>query len=1125
MKKNQLLTWACLVLALTAALFVPRAGVAADIDLYTGADNGGTPPNVLFFLDNTSNWSNNGQAWNKAEVLAKCPADNPATIDVNENTVCAGYVTAIFGTNTTLKQGQVEALALKLVLNELVCNSGAVLAGKVAVGIMLMNDQGTTDGGTPGPEGSGYIRWRVALMDAARCAVLTSDLQNMADDGTNPANKGPSSAPYDNALYEAFKYFGGWTNPAGAASATAGAPTGANGFGPVRHSKIITYEDPLAFTDLAKTTYKSPITEDNTCGANYIVLVGNTWPNQAGATNANTAPWPRDTNLNTRLAWPHQAQFYPVPLPNSQKSNVRFADEWAKFLYTTDVSDQPGIQNLRMFTIDVYNSSADAKQGALLKSMADQSGPGGYFTVGGDLYKLINAFKDILTQIAAVNSVFASASLPVAVNAQGTFLNQVFMGVFRPDAEAQQRWAGNLKQYQFAIDGPTSIILVDKAGKPAVDSKNTGFIDNCATSFWTSDNSYWTTIAGSTPTGCTTSPYSAFSDAPDGPLVERGGAGQRLRSLGHAARNIRTCVDASCSGTLQDFNAANVGSISSTLADWARGENKGDGSTNVSGTTVYTDYALGSTATRPTVHGEVVHSRPLAVNYGSGSTNDVVVFYGAGDGMLRAVNGNQAASDGNELWAFVAPEHWAALDRVRTNSPLIDYPGFPAATPARTPKQYFFDGSIGGYQERSGGAPTKVWIYPTMRRGGNLVYAFDVLRGSGKPGTGANQPTLLWKFGAGANTDEDKMGQSWSTPVAIRVKGYNFPLVVFGAGYDDCEDSEDSTACNAVTKGKGVYVMGAQNGPTDAYRFIGDGSGLDSSAGRFVADMTTVDVNADGYIDVIYAVDTRGNIWRINTSDPASNFAAYPGLSAGGVVADWQVSKIATVSDWSTASEKRKFMYAPGVVVLGTQVTVLVGSGDREKPLSSSVAASVKNRFYGIRDDVTNTGPTAAIGYGPADVGTNLTDLFNVTDQSSVSLPAIEALKGWFMDLSSPSTPYEQVVTTPLTIGGVTYFSTYQAKANDSTPKSCTNLGTGRGYQIDFQTGIQLPNDSGQLEPTTFITPGIPPSPVGGVVSIDGKSKVFCIGCPNPSPVAPKEIIPNVKKNRKPVYRFQRIDS
>jgi type IV pilus assembly protein PilY1 len=93
-----------------------------------------------------------------------------------------------------------------------------------------------------------------------------------------------------------------------------------------------------------------------------------------------------------------------------------------------------------------------------------------------------------------------------------------------------------------------------------------------------------------------------------------------------------------------------------------------------------------------------------------------------------------------------------------------------------------------------------------------------------------------------------------------------------------------------------------------------------------------VDVDGDGYVDVIYAVDTRGNVWRINTSDPAAGFDGYAHVS------DWPMQKIATVGQWGAGlSERRKFMYAPSVVVLGSQTTVLVGSGDREKP---SAAAS-----------------------------------------------------------------------------------------------------------------------------------------------------------------------------------------
>lgn len=1097
------------LLAPLAALFTTMPAAAADIDIYSGVAGGGEP-NVLFFIDNTSNWSNSAQGWALADVTAKCNLlQDPA------KTTCNGYVTQIFGSNATLTQGRVELRALRLVLNELVCKPGAKI--KVNAGIMLLGNSGSADG--PGVN-SGYIRHRIAPLDPTQCGVVLADLDNI--DSKISTFNGPSNAEYGTALYEAFKYFGGWTNPAGSRTATAGSPTGATGFGPIRYSMPTELEDPKAFINTtSKTTYLSPIAGTAVCGKNYIVLIGNTWPNQEYGTDTNASPNPTNL-LMTRLNYNPGPQIYPKPLANSDKTDVRFADEWVKFLYQTDVSDVAGAQNVSMFTVDVYNKSADAKQGTLLKSMADQSGPNGYFPVGGDLYALIGAFIDILTQVATVDSVFASASLPVSVNAQGTFLNQVFMGVFRPDDKAQQRWVGNLKQYQFALNGNT-LFLADATGKSAVDAVNSGFIQHCAQSYWTKDSGmYWQSITGmNNASACDPlTNLKPYSDSPDGPIVERGGAGQRLRDLGYAARNIQTCSTSGCTA-LTDFTTANMTSLTPTLVNWARGQNNGDGYIQAStGVETYIDYGLGglndsstaNTVTRPTVHGEVVHSRPLAVNYGVDNANDVVVFYGAGDGMLHAVNGNQAVTDGNELWSFIAPEHWSTLDRVRTNSPLISYPNVSTGlTPTPTPKTYFFDGTIGGYQERTSSSVSKLWIYPTMRRGGRSVYAFDVTT---KPSASV-QPKLLWRY---SNTNDSRMGETWSTPVAIRVKGMSSPLVVFGAGYDKCDDAEDSnTACASVTQGKGIVVMDAEKGSAANYRFIGLATGeLDSTAGRFVADITAVDVDRDGYVDVLYAVDTRGNIWRINTSDPSASYTGYSDVSI------WPVNKIAQVSHWSTASEKRKFMYSPSVVMLGSQATVLVGTGDREKPSATSTAAQVNNRFYGIRDDVTKTSAadiTVAKGYGVVIDPADLPDLKNVTTLSTFNPTDLLSFKGWFRNLSTTSAPYEQVITTPLTFAGVTYFNTYQAKPSGSN--MCANLGTGRAYQIDFQTGTKLNN----LDlVTTFITQGIPPSPVGGLVVVDGKTVPFLIGGPGPTPLSPKKIAPQVRPDRKPVYRYHRID-
>lgn len=1103
---------------LSMCLLLPGLARSEDIDLYAGVDGSGGKPNVLFFIDNTSNWSANNQKWTLASVTAKCNAitDPNATVQAAKRATCLQYVSEVFGTDTSLVQGQVEVRALKLVLNKLVCATGAKLS--VRAGLMLFNTQGTVDSKSGV---GGYIRHRIAPLDSTYCSTFLSDLDNISANITTSDFKGPSSADYGTSLFEAFKYFGGWTNPAGSKTNTAGSPTGATGFGPIRYTNANTLEDPLAFTDGAKTTYQTPLSDANICGNNYIVLIGNQFPNQEWGTDQNASPYPTNTNLNTRLQYPVGPQIYPTPLTNSDKSNVRFADEWANFLYHTDVSPVDGQQNIRMFTVDVYNGSPDPLQGALLKSMADQGGPGGYFAVNGDLAGLIQAFIDILTQIASVDSVFASASLPVSVNAQGTFLNQVFMGVFRPDVGAQQRWVGNLKQYKFALSN-NALMLVDADGKQAVDSQNTGFILPCARSYWTSDSgSYWQTITGfNEESGCSTS-TNLFSDSPDGPLVERGAAAQRLRTLGYAARNLKTCTSATNCNSLVAFDTTNVTSLSPTLVNWVRGKNTGDGTIQAStGTVTYTQYGLTDPttglpdATRPTVHGGVIHSRPLAVNYGTtSSSTDVVVFYGADDGTFRAVNGNQASTDGNELWAFIAPEHWNKLDRVRTNSPLVSYPNVSTTlTPTPTPKTYFFDGAIGGYQERDATTVNKLWIYPTMRRGGSSVYAFDVTT---KPST-ATQPSFMWRY---SDANDARMGQSWSTPTIIRVKGATKPLAVFGAGYNTCEDDDDpNTACGSSTVGKGIVVVDAQGGASVTSRFIGVATNeLDSGAGRFVADITPVDLNRDGYVDVLYAVDTRGNVWRINTSDPTT-FNGYP------TVNDWKVVKIATVSQWGgSLAERRKFMYAPSVVALGTQVTVLVGTGDREKPSANSNAAKVLNRFYGIRDDATvvdQNSISVGIGYGTGATTPSPTGFMDVSGTTTLDPTALVGYKGWFLTLSSTTAPYEQVVTTPVTLAGVTYFNTYRAKSSDAN--ICRNLGTGYAYQVDFQTGTA---PVGRPLTTKFVTEGIPPSPVGGLVEVDGKTVPFVIGGPGPTPITPDKITPKVKPDRHPAYRYRRIDN
>src|SRR5690606_33411850 len=108
-----------------------------------------------------------------------------------------------------------------------------------------------------------------------------------------------------------------------------------------------------------------------------------------------------------------------------------------------------------------------------LRAMAQQGG--GDFHEARSADQLTTALLDIFQELADVDSAFVSASLPVSVNSRGTYLSQIFMGLFRPDATSAPRWRGNLKQYQFAYDAVTdSLQLADSAGNSAINPA-TGF--------------------------------------------------------------------------------------------------------------------------------------------------------------------------------------------------------------------------------------------------------------------------------------------------------------------------------------------------------------------------------------------------------------------------------------------------------------------------------------------------------------------------------------------------------------------------------------------------------------------------------------------------------------------------
>lgn len=926
-------------------------------------------------------------------------------------------------------------------------------ANKFRVGIMMFTETGSGNSGNDGA----YMRSAVRLLDTNYQTKLAALLNSLNSNG-DKSNGGKAGL----TMAEAYYYFAGQAPYAGnnkAKTDYAGNTSGTTA------SNAIYAIAGNALASKSGSPYVSPVLDD--CQRNYIIYISN------GAVQDNSS----DTSAaSTRLSTAYTALTMTRPsdialFPSGSQDGV--ADEWARFMKKTP-------QNISTFTLDVDKVTTGQGPGwsAMLKSMATNSG-GEYFSVssGGSGTEILDALAKILNQIQAVNSVFSSASLPVSVNARGTYLNQIFMGMFRPDAVGLPRWRGNLKQYKFGYEAATDTLFLSDKNDNAAISGTTGFISPSAVSYWTSPSTFWANQQMGTPL--------SSSDSPDGEVVEKGGVAQQIRTAyatSQATRNIFTCISCAAntnlaSSTAAQFTTANTAITTGTLGvaaadrnnliNWVRGTDN-NSPTDEAG-------PGGTTTVRPSVHGDVLHSRPAVVNYGG--TTGVVVFYGSNDGTLRAINGNQTGTTaGQELWSFIPEEHFSKLNRLRANSPEIRLSttvvGATVTASTPTPRDYFVDGPIGVYQKvLADGTVDKVYLYVAMRRGGRVLYALDV--------TNPSAPKFLWKK---TQSDISILGQTWSEPKVAKIRGNADPVIIMGAGYD--ATAEDVTPQGTTTIGNAVLVLDA---------FTGTVLKTFSTTRSVPSDVSLIDSDFDGYVDRVYAVDVGGNVYRIDLEKTT-------GSTTSTVVGDWGIYKLAALSGTGT----RKFFYPPDVVITPTFSAVMVGSGDREKPLDTTST----DAFFTIRDTLLIKGtPTTAF-----------------TAITATALGTVGSTESMAVGCQIPmSTSGEKIVNAPVSVGGITYFSTNMPRPASTT--SCSaNLGIAKVYSAPLFCRAATSQ--------VLVGGGLPPSPVTGTVTVSYTSPItgvtvtkqvpFIIGAPNSkgSGIEGSKVTPIITPIRKRRYWF-----
>jgi type IV pilus assembly protein PilY1 len=430
--------------------------------------------------------------------------------------------------------------------------------------------------------------------------------------------------------------------------------------------------------------------------------------------------------------------------------------------------------------------------------------------------------------------------------------------------------------------------------------------------------------------------------------------------------------------------------------------------------------------------GDPLHSQPSLIRYRVSSTVSMRVFVGTNHGFLHSINTNTGA----EAWAFVPKDLLPNITVLRNNAEGVK-------------KVYGLDGSVSAYlvdANKDGVVDVgtdQAYLMIGMRRGGNRYYVMDV--------SSPDAPKLMHVID-GAITGFENLSQTWSNPVIGKMKvGSTTSLVaVFGGGYDPDQDLDGAPIVD--DQGNAVYIVDLLTG---AKLWDSTQLGMTTPMNSVPADVRVIDVNGDGLLDTLYAVDTAAQVFR---------FDVFPdGTIKGGRLAHLQPAS-------ASRNDNRRFYAGISVALVPTKdgsqfLAVSVGTGFREKPLETGQY----NHFYSIRDygvfsrtitkDVTLSDladVTTLVGDTDADGISDASEA--ITDQAT----GARLKEGWYIKLESALG--EKVMASGVVLNFKLYFSTYLPPSGAST--SCDGAkGSSRSYVVDLLDGTPVKND-GNLDPT-----------------------------------------------------------
>jgi type IV pilus assembly protein PilY1 len=392
-----------------------------------------------------------------------------------------------------------------------------------------------------------------------------------------------------------------------------------------------------------------------------------------------------------------------------------------------------------------------------------------------------------------------------------------------------------------------------------------------------------------------------------------------------------------------------------------------------------------------------------------------VVYVGANDGMLHAVEGSLTGSNaGRELFAYVpgvlfqGPTATPSTNGLAAlGNPSFDHRYYVNATPVVY--DIDFGKTVGG-----SGTNWRSVLIGGLGKGGKAYYAIDVTDPTGMivGDTNADAETnaagkVLWEF------TDSRLGYTYGEPAVVKTKQHGW-VVIFASGYNNSD-------------GKGyIFIVNPRTGALIQALDTGAGSSsVDAGLAQlngFVLDRT------DGTADAVYGGDLLGNVWRVDLTPATGAFDA--------------PTKIATLTD--SGGTAQSVTARPLIEVHPTTKRrfVLIGSG--RLLASADISSSQVNTYYGIADGTGaafNKSANLPSGITFPITRSNLAE--NTDPVAGVSWSATTQI-GWYLDLGAS---WRLVSDASAFYGTVTFAPTLPSG------DECSAQGKSRIYSMDFDSG------------------------------------------------------------------------